>query len=399
MSTQFEQTSQPVKTKQAGHFAYLDGLKGICGIWIILFHYLLAFAIFGYVGFECGIADADKYDYYFKYFPYSIISNSSCALYLFFAMIAFFPALHYFQNNNREWVQRQAVVRYFRLMPPILAVVLLSYGIYVCNGFYNQELGALLNNTWDKFYYTEDLSLAGAFANGLFGAIWQGNADYNVVLWCMQTIFFGSYMSYAIVLFFGNLRCRALMYAVVFGLCLSSTLSFWGPMYLIFLGGITAADILAGMVKNAQGQVQGQVQGSEITAFSLLILGLVLMHIPTVVYPWPLLESIFLAVGPVCILIACARSRCLQRLLCHPFLVACGKYSFSMVLVHFPVLFSFSAWFFVTVHPHLDYSVTLALTLLTAIPINAIAVLLFQKCIDKPTSMLSKAVYSLVCPR
>ena len=32
------------RTGTSAHIAYIDGLKGLCGIWICLFHYLLAFA-------------------------------------------------------------------------------------------------------------------------------------------------------------------------------------------------------------------------------------------------------------------------------------------------------------------------------------------------------------------
>ncbi len=374
--------------KESGQLLYIDGLKSICGMWIILFHYLLAFAGFGFVGFSCGVAEADKYDYFFQYFPYSIISNSSCALHLFFAIIAFLPAMHFFQNNNREWIQRQALIRYFRLMPPVLLIVVVTYIIFACNGFSNQELGALLGNTWDKFFYTENLSLAGAFYNGLYDTFWHGNADYVSVLWCAPILFFGSYIAYGILLFFGDFTRRYLVYIACSLPCLDLSFGRFPPYYLIFIGGIVAADLLKNGPK--------AMQMSEIQAFSLLVLGLVLMHIPTVSYAWPVLEYVAFAVGAACILIACARSRYVQRFLSCPFLVASGKYSFSMVLVHMPVMFTFSAWFFLSVYPHCGYELTLALTFITAIPANAIAVIVFQKCIAKPTSMLSKAVYSLV---
>lgn len=364
---------------------YVDGLKGICGIWIILFHYLLAFAIFGYVGFECGVADVDKYDYYFQYFPYSIISNSSCALYIFFAIIAFLPAQHHFRNRDEGWIKRQAVVRYFRLMPPILLIAVLTYFVYTMGGFYNQELSIILNNTWDKYYFSGGLSLTGALTEGLYGAIWQGSAAYNVVFWCMQIIFFGSYMAYAILLFFGHLRRRFYVYFACF------FLAFIEPFYLIFLAGIVAADILVSLEKQNK-----QKQHIEIKVCILLIFALIIMHIPQVLYPWPLLESIAFALGSGGILIACGLSPCIQRILSHPFLVSCGKYSFSMVLVHFSVMCSFSSWLFLAVHDQVGYVAALALTFITAIPVNAIAVIAFQKCTAKPTAMLSKAVYGFL---
>lgn len=163
------------------HIPYIDGLKGLCGIWICLFHYLLAFAPFGF--------------------------------------IAFLPSLRFFQTGNVASIKRQACIRYFRLMPPVLA----------------------------------------------------------------------------------------------------------------------------------------------------------------------------------CTLLACASSGCLQKILTHPWLVRAGELSFAMVLMHFTVLMSFSAWFFLAMHNKgLSYAPTLALTLLTAIPVNVVFTLLFKHCVERPTERFAQWIYRLV---
>ncbi|WP_133245162.1 hypothetical protein [Victivallis vadensis] len=120
----------------AKRIIYIDGLKGLCGIWVCLFHYLLAFASFGYIGWESGVADADKAAYYFRYFPYSILTNGSFPLYIFFALIGFIPALHFFQTGSADGIRRQAVMRYFRLMPPVLACALIASVVYLTSGFF-----------------------------------------------------------------------------------------------------------------------------------------------------------------------------------------------------------------------------------------------------------------------
>ena len=181
----------------AKRIIYIDGLKGLCGIWVCLFHYLLAFASFGYIGWESGVADADKAAYYFRYFPYSILTNGSFPLYIFFALIGFIPALHFFQTGSADGIRRQAVMRYFRLMPPVLACALIASVVYLTSGFFSQEVGALLDNNWDRAFYVVPLSLTGAFANGIFYALWNGNCDYCSVLWCMNVIIFGSFLWYS----------------------------------------------------------------------------------------------------------------------------------------------------------------------------------------------------------
>lgn len=361
---------------------YIDGLKGLCGIWVCLFHYLLAFAPFGFIGWESGIAQAEQADYYFRYFPYSILSNGSFPLYVFFGIIAFLPALRFFQTGNTESLKRQACIRYFRLMPPVLVCALLSYAVFASGGFFNQELGALLDNNWNKAFYTAALSWEGALGNGLFGALWQGNGDYCSVLWCMNIILFGSYLSYGVLIFFASLRRRFWVYVLLF------LLSFASPVYTAFLGGIVAADLISHRAPAPKRRRYGSL---------LVLVGLVVGNFPSVLLPLGLTEQTLFGVGAFLLFMGCASSTSLKKWLSHPWLVRAGELSFAMVLVHFIVMMSFSAWFFLFLHKGgLSYVPTLALTLLTAIPANAVVSILFKRFVERPTERFAHWVYRLV---
>ena len=119
-----------------GRIESIDGLKGICGIWVVVFHYLLAYASFGYIGWESGVAAADRSEYYFRYFPYSILSNGSWPLYIFFAIIAFIPAYICFRKETFDNLGRQTVIRYFRLLFPTAGCILFSLLVWKSGGFF-----------------------------------------------------------------------------------------------------------------------------------------------------------------------------------------------------------------------------------------------------------------------
>lgn len=370
------------RTGTSAHIAYIDGLKGLCGIWICLFHYLLAFAAFGYIGWESGIPQAERAGYYFRYFPYSILSNGSFPLYVFFAVIAFLPALRFFQNGKAESVKRQAVIRYFRLMPPVLVCALCAYAVFACGGFFNQDLAAHLDNNWDRAFYTAPLSWTGALANGLFDALWNGNSDYCSVLWCMNVILFGSYFSYGALLFFGSLRRRFWVYAALF------LLSFTAPVYTAFLGGLAAADVLAARGGGAQSGRWGGL---------LALAGLVAGIFPEVLLPSGLTEQTLFGIGAFLLLLGCARSAALQKLLSRSWLVRAGELSFALVLTHFTVLMSFSAWFFLAVQGQgLSYVPALTLTLATAVPVNYAFTLLFKLFAEGPAERFAHWIYRCV---
>ena len=140
----------------------IDGLKGLCGIWIVIFHYLLAYAAFGYIGWESGVAASDRTEWYFRYFPYSVLSNGSWPLYIFFAIIAFIPAFIFFQKGTFDNLRRQVTIRYFRLFFPVAGCILFALLVWKAGGFFSQSLGNLLNNNWDKAFYTTVPSLKNA---------------------------------------------------------------------------------------------------------------------------------------------------------------------------------------------------------------------------------------------
>jgi peptidoglycan/LPS O-acetylase OafA/YrhL len=58
---------------------FADGLRAICSILIVILHYMLAFAPLGFVGFQYAIdpAAVDRTEFYFRYFPYSILTNNA----------------------------------------------------------------------------------------------------------------------------------------------------------------------------------------------------------------------------------------------------------------------------------------------------------------------------------
>ncbi|MFI3241727.1 MAG: hypothetical protein R3Y43_04090 [Alphaproteobacteria bacterium] len=360
------------------NYNYLTGLKGVCGIGVTIFHYLLAYACFGYIGYESGIAESEKYSYYFKYFPYSILSNASFFLYVFFAIIAFLPAQHFFKNNDVEWIKKQAVVRYFRFMPYILTCAIITWAMYRLGFFYNKELGSLLYINWNMGFYPDSISFLDALKNGFYSALFEGDATYNSVFWCMQIIFMGSYLSYALLLFWGGAKNRWLIYFVLFAL------SFNFPVYTSFLAGVVAADIINNRtIKNKY-------------SFIFVFLGLIFGFFPEVLLPAESFEKVFFGIGGLFVLLGFSLSEKLKFMIDGRVFQICGKYSFSLVIMHFPVMMSFSAWLFMKCYEVMGYGISLVITFVLSIPVIILATFLFQKIVEVPTCKLSNKVYSFL---
>ncbi len=367
--------------KTTKHINYIDSLKGISAIWVTLAHYLIAFMPFGFVGWSSGVADADKYKVYFDAFPYSILSNSSFPLYTFFAIISYILATNYFQKRNVESIKKQAIKRYFRFLPPVLITTLICYLIPTCGLAFNAELSKLAPSNWIGVFYQQEMSLTQAFISGVYTAFIDGDGSYCSVLWCLNVIFIGSYISYAILLMFGESKARWLVYCVGLLLCYLIRYD-----YAAFIAGIAAADIAASFPKLKSARGLGAV---------LIVVGLIFGNCIPFVWNFAVMPNIIIyCVGNFTMLLGFSLSARAQNALGGKFLSNSGKWSFALILAHFPVLISFSAWLFALLMKN-GYSFAMSMTIswIASIPVLAIATYLFYIIVEKPSEKFARAVY------
>ncbi len=357
---------------------YIDGIKGLCGVWVCIFHYILAFFPAGYVGWECGVPEAERFSRYFENFPVSILKNASFPLYVFFGLVAFIPALVFFQNHDDGAVRRSALKRYFRLMPPVLACVLAAYAVFACGGMFNAELAADVSCNWNKAFYATELSLPGAIENGLFSAFFFGAGEYCSVLWCINVIFLGSYLSYAVILLFGRMRRRGILYAVLFGL------SVLIPNYAAFVAGIAAADLVVSRKNSRPAKGLPEL---------LTLVGCVFGFFPAVLLPNQTVAYLFLGIGAFFALWGCSESEILRKLFSFKPAVFFGRISFALILVHFTVLMSLSAWLFhVLVQNGYGFWPAIVISWGVSAPVIVVLSLLFEKTVERFAERLANRV-------
>lgn len=362
----------------------IDGLKGLAALWILGFHFLLAFAPYGHVGFGSGIDRADALHCFMSYYPYSCLVQAPLNLYLFFALIAYTPTLRYLKQGNRDFITKQAVTRYFRLMPAVLAGALMGYAAFAffggCDLALVESLRPITGAHWLGTLIDTDLTWSETLRDGLYGALFFGTARTNSVLWCMPQVFFGSYLTYAVLLMFGRLRHRWVIYAVLFGL------SFFCPPYAVFLAGIAAADFS----RNAR-----PGEHNKLIVALLLLLGLFCGFYPHVLLPAWLSKHTLLAIAAFLFLMGFARSRLMIVLTDNRFFRYLGAISFGILLVQFPVLLTFSARLYLLLTDSgLCYPEAAALTCAATLPVVLGLGVLFYHGIERPVGKLCNRVFA-----
>ncbi len=366
---------------------YLDGLKAFCAIFVVILHYVMEFVVnSGFVGWNSGIEDANKISYFWENAPISFIVNGSFFLILFFTIISFLPAWHFFNRQDVGWIKKQAIIRYFRFLPYTLIFTLISYAIYVNGGYFNEEVATLLNLSWSAALMQGDFSWSDAFISGLFRAFWKGDGGYISVLWCMHIIFLGSYIGYALLLFFASSKKHMYIY---FTILVASYFAL--PWAMPFVGGIMVASLAHRELKNPSSAKVRAVVGWSLFIGGLS-LGLTLDGL-TINYK---LQDIFKVISALSILLSVFYLDCLQKVFQNKYLVSCGNYIFAIIMVHCIIMLSVSSWMFIELHNLYGYNIALFLTFFAAIFLNTAGVFFSAKILDPICNKLSNFAYNFL---
>ena len=309
---------------------YIDGLKGWCAVSVCILHFQLMFAINGYVGWKClPEAALNPAEYYFKWFPLSILSNNSFPLYIFFALISFIVCYSFLKNKNEDKLKQKIIMRYFRFLPLVLIACLVAYLLLAFDLCPLQEYYDITGNTWGYARLEEHYSFFEALKIGLVTAFFQGTQLVSP-FWCLHYIFLGSMMSFVIMLLYTRLNNKVFFFAFLILL-----FYFADQNYLSFLVGMIAA-IIAGK-EYALSKSRGAV---------LVLAGCIFGLFPLVWLPGFINIATLYAIGAgfVIVGIHCCFSN--HRLLCNRFMEFLGRESLGLIVWQMLVLQSLNIFLY-----------------------------------------------------
>ena len=313
---------------------YVDGLKGWCAASVCIFHFLLMFAINGFIGWKCLPEGAlNPFEYYFKWFPYSVLTNNSFPLYIFFALISFIVSYTFLKNMNEDKLKQKIVMRYFRFLPLVLiscfvAYLLLAFKLCPLEEFYN-----ITGNTWGYARLEESYTFLDMLKIGFFTSFFEGTQLVSP-FWCLHYIFLGSMLSFFMMLLYNNVNNKIFFFgsALVLFLIVDSS-------YLSFIIGL-----IAGIIANKEYSLPKSKGALLIAA------GCVLGLFPPVLLPSFINIAILYAVGAGLVIIGIHCSFSDNPLLCNRFAVFLGKESLALIVWQFLVMQSLNVFIYNSLH-------------------------------------------------
>ena len=375
---------------------WIDGLRGLACLAIFAHHFAGCFYPVLLYGTEqggvgpLGIALAQS--------PLAVLVNGNFWVCVFFVMAGFVAAWGRFggerpQSPLYRLLPRQLLHRYLRLTPPVFVVSALVLLMLRLGLMTNLAFAERYGLYWASNWYAEDIyTLRSLFMESFVRLCFVGSEKFVGVLWSVCYLFYGNCLA-ALLAELGRERAKLLYLRCPLLFAVGLPLGLRWAMYGCFPLGV----LLARLVWD------GRFPSRPIPGALLILLGLLLGAYPTFFTPdnaygllnipvlltepfafWHVLGAGMLVTG-LCL------SPGLQGLLSRRAPQWMGKISFSLYLVHMPVLFSLGTGLFLLLdRPGLQsYPLLTALTLLGTLPAVLLLSALFRRFVELPCTRLA----------
>lgn len=254
-------------TKKIG---YLEGIRGVAAMLVVLHHFLLAFYPSYYFGGDpTSLHLPHNLELRYWQSPLSIITNGEFMVALFFVLSGFVLSRSYFQTGQIETLASSAARRYLRLYIPVAFAVALGYIALLCNvGLVNQTAD-ITNSTWLRQTVSGDSSIKTFLGCFFYHTMFFIDGRYVTSTWSISVELAGSMFVFAILALTHKIRNKW----VVFTIC---GIIFYLLFYDYFLAFTT------GILLNYLDRVPHEkIKYRAILATVFIIIGLLLGGYPT----------------------------------------------------------------------------------------------------------------------
>lgn len=324
---------------------YFEGIRGIAALIVVFDHLDFVFSL---------NLDSKIFEIIFKITNFKLLAeslqsvfsfflNGNLAVYIFFFMSGYVISIKLFKNESKSYLISATFKRYFRLMPPILGSVLLGFVLMKFDLIYSIELAKSLGteNALGYFYNFQP-SFLSALKSGIWNVLFTKSlGGYNGPLWTMRPEFYGSLSCFLLFLLFNKFKFRHSIY------CLIILLSFFinTPWLTTFILGFIICDLShsSEILKKTTLNIKNRLTKLPLTTISLCVLWIILTELTgfnSFQYSNAITSTLL-----VCVIMYSSK---LQKLFELKPILWLGKTSFSIYLLHWPILCSLGSYIYIT---------------------------------------------------
>jgi peptidoglycan/LPS O-acetylase OafA/YrhL len=350
--------TEPQGLPKAPRIAYLESIRGLAAVQVLLLHFLAAFAPDLVFSLPAAAAVAG----YIHLSPLYFLYDGYSAVYIFFALSGYVLTRSF--ERNLAQPSSQILARVIRLGLPAFAATLVAAAVMLMFGRANLPAGQLSGSAWFASQWNAEVSIFAVIRDGIVNALllgyrglpgvaflapWQQPVEQSFVapLWTLSIEFYGSIV--VLGLCWCARRSRALWWSVVL---LGAIFAIRSAYICFFVGHVLAAFHRA----------EKPAPDRRLLPVFCIVSGIFLCVLAEIWQPeWlrrlcadptyllfpgqfaPMQQKTF---GAILVLVGIIDIEVARRFLSRPWLVARSQLSFPVYLIHWPILFGPAAALF-----------------------------------------------------
>lgn len=332
---------------------WIDGLKGIACILIFCHHFALIFFPATFYG-PWAESRLQGIDTYLAQSPLGVVLNGNFLLAVFCMLSALVLSLQVMGMEDKTRLGGVVAKRYFRLMPPLFVVGLVVWVFLRFGLFTNTQAVAATGSPWVGQYYRHALSFREFLEAALVKVWFYGDESLSTAFWMLSRLFYGSFLAILLSTVAWKYRKRAwIVYIAVAALLFDRS-----DLLLAFALGTLLAwllhrDLRLPKIVPPMAVLLGLLLGGYPSGFSATNLYRYFRGLTFV--DWHILGAFVMLFGILF-------WKGAQKLLSWRLFTWLGKLSYSVYLIHIPLLFSLTTGVFLWTEGKLGYFGSVALT-------------------------------------
>ena len=358
---------------------YINGLKGIGAGIVYLCHFVFAFyyGMYTLEAADCHLPG--NLDILIGQSPLNTFFSGNFAVRLFLVMSGYVLCLGYFKTRDKKRLVSSACKRYIRLLPPILVSNVLICALMLIGAFRNVAVSELTGSPWLAGFNRCEPNFLKAVLEAVFGCFFIGTNQFNGVLWTIPFLFLGALLVYAAAWLIGDKKWRYIVYIIIGVVVLMTDYAgiFWG---------FVLCDVM-----HTQEKLVSWVKKQKVLLWIVFIVGFYLSSYPSagthlegtiygiipivMVVPFHLAGALLLVAAVVCL-------EPLQKFFGWKGFVKLGDISYSLYLVHFPVIATLGCWLFEMTYGTLSYHLAVLVVFVVTTAVVIGVSVLFRKYIE-----------------
>lgn len=377
------------------HLKFLDGLRGLMALNVILCHFVCVYYPQMYIANWGDIKGCEQWLSVFSNTPLNALINGDIAVQFFFILSGFLAALTIFSNKDSSNLAERAFKRYLRLLPMIAIATIFAWLLMVTGLMTHFDITNCdgVNGSFLLEYNNFKPTIKNLLFN-IFIRPFIANSQYVGPFWYIKPDFWGYLFSLLLVILTKNYKWRRIAYLIILPVTL---LNYTFLNFSAFVLGTILADLyFYKETKTTYFSKYYTFIYHHYFNIACIIIGSYLAMIPIYMssndwYPFihNNLGSTFVrAFGLTLSMWGILNWKSICIVLENKVLLWMGKISFATYAFHWPIMLSLEAYLFSKLIVKYSYNTSALLAFIITIPVIYIVSFLITKYLIKYLNLI-----------